>query len=48
MRRETVNNLYNWIDTLSDDELFKQEIENGATTKTMWPVYKWIGISIVM
>ena len=35
MRRETVNNLYNWIDTLSDDELFQAGKRKWATTKAM-------------
>lgn len=45
--REAVNEVYKWISTLSDDELFQAGKRKWATTKAMWPVYKWIHINTV-
>ncbi|PTN18717.1 Irc4p [Saccharomyces cerevisiae] len=45
--REAVNEVYKWISTLPDDELFQAGNRKWATTKAMWPVYKWIHINTV-
>lgn len=42
-----VNELCNWIDTLSDKELFEPEQRKWATTKAKWPIYRWIHINTV-
>lgn len=47
MLREAVNELCDWVATLSDIELFEAGQRNWATTKAMWPVYKWVHINTV-
>jgi len=47
MLRKAVEDLYDWIDTLSDDDLFKPGIKKWATTSAMWPVYKWVHVNTV-
>ncbi|MCT0437774.1 DfsB family protein [Lactococcus lactis] len=44
---DKVEELCSWIDSLSEEELFKPEIRKWATTKARWPVYKWIHINTV-
>ena len=44
---EVVNELCDWISTLSADELFKPEQREWSITKAKWPVYKWIHINTV-
>ncbi|MGX7201640.1 cytoplasmic protein [Enterococcus plantarum] len=50
-QRERLNNsvteLCQWLQTLSDEELFESGQRNWATTKAMWPVYKWVHINTV-
>ncbi|WP_099221592.1 ClbS/DfsB family four-helix bundle protein [Listeria costaricensis] len=36
-----------WIETLPDEVLFEAGKRDWATTKAMWPVYKWIHINSV-
>lgn len=47
MLSESVNELYIWLESLSDEELFEPGQRNWATTKAMWPVYKWVHINTV-
>lgn len=42
-----VEALTSWLETLSDNVLFEPGKRNWATTKAMWPVYKWIHINSV-
>ncbi|GKX57584.1 hypothetical protein SOASR030_36960 [Leminorella grimontii] len=42
-----VTALTNWLEMLSDDVLFEPGKRNWATTKAMWPVYKWVHINSV-
>lgn len=47
MLSESVNGLCIWLESLSDEELFEPGQRNWATTKAMWPVYKWVHINTV-
>ncbi|WP_239255779.1 ClbS/DfsB family four-helix bundle protein [Listeria ilorinensis] len=44
---QLVSEWIQWIKTLSDEVLFEPGKRNWATTKAMWPVYKWIHINSV-
>ncbi|MBU5267097.1 ClbS/DfsB family four-helix bundle protein [Virgibacillus proomii] len=39
--------LIEWINNLSEAELFQPEQRKWATTKAMWPVWKWVHINTV-
>lgn len=39
--------LCTWVETLSEEDLFKPEQRQWATTEAKWPVYKWIHINTV-
>lgn len=47
MLRDAVDSLCNWLEMLSDDDLFQSGKRKWATTKAMWPVYKWVHINTV-
>ncbi|WP_375178324.1 ClbS/DfsB family four-helix bundle protein [Enterococcus rotai] len=47
MLRNSVNEVCEWLETLSDKELFEAGQRNYATTKAMWPLYKWVHINTV-
>lgn len=47
MLRGLTNDLYRWIETLSEEEFFQPQMRKWATTKAMWPVWKWIHINTV-
>lgn len=47
MLRNSLNELYSIIEKLSDDEFFLPNQRSWATTKAMWPVWKWIHINTV-
>ena len=47
MLQGLTNDLYRWIETLSEEELFQPQMRKWATTKAMWPVWKWIHINTV-
>ncbi|WP_151811828.1 ClbS/DfsB family four-helix bundle protein [Acinetobacter bereziniae] len=42
-----VNELIDWLRSLTDDEIFQPNQRNWATTPAKWPVYKWIHINTV-
>ncbi|MED1900014.1 ClbS/DfsB family four-helix bundle protein [Bacillus thuringiensis] len=42
-----VRKLVDWINDLSEKELFQSEQRKWATTKAMWPVWKWVHINTV-
>jgi len=42
-----VERICEWIETLSEEELFEPKMRKWATTKAMWPIYKWIHINTV-
>ncbi|MGE6617765.1 ClbS/DfsB family four-helix bundle protein [Bacillus mycoides] len=42
-----VRKLVDWINDLSEKELFQSEQRKWATTKAMWPVWKWVQINTV-
>lgn len=42
-----VRKLVDWINDLSEKELFQSEQRKWATTKAMWPVQKWVHINTV-
>ena len=42
-----VKELWTWIETLSQSELFDAGVRRWATTKTQWPLWKWIHINSV-
>lgn len=42
-----VNELIDWLRSLTDDEIFLPNQRNWATTPAKWPVYKWIHINTV-
>ena len=44
---QLVEELCQWISTLSDTELFEPGQRKWATTKAQWPLYKWIHINSV-
>ncbi|MNG53815.1 hypothetical protein D3C78_54200 [compost metagenome] len=44
---EKVNELVDWVKSLTDDELFLLNQRKWATTPAKWPVYKWIHINTV-
>ena len=44
---QKVTALCQWIEGLSDQELFEAGQRDWATTKAQWPVYKWIHINTV-
>ncbi|MDQ8934381.1 ClbS/DfsB family four-helix bundle protein [Acinetobacter rudis] len=44
---EKVNDVIDWIQSLTDDELFLPNQRKWATTAAKWPVYKWIHINTV-
>lgn len=46
--KKTVAEMLEWINTLSEDELFKQDARRWASsTPSRWPVWKWIHINTV-
>lgn len=45
--QDSLNELYTLIESFSDDELFLPNQRSWATTKAMWPVWKWIHINTV-
>ncbi|EOL50745.1 ClbS/DfsB family four-helix bundle protein [Enterococcus caccae] len=47
MLRASVAEVCTWLATLSDQELFEAGQRNYATTKAMWPLYKWVHINTV-
>jgi hypothetical protein len=47
MLKEALENLYQWLNNLTEAELFEAGQRNWATTKAMWPVYKWVHINTV-
>ncbi|MEI5994133.1 ClbS/DfsB family four-helix bundle protein [Candidatus Enterococcus mansonii] len=47
MLRIAVDELCTWLSTLSDQELFEPAQRKYATTKAMWPIYKWVHINTV-
>ncbi|MGO2962930.1 MAG: ClbS/DfsB family four-helix bundle protein [Carnobacterium maltaromaticum] len=47
MLRESVNSLCEWVETLSNDELFQPGHRKWATTSAKWPIYKWVHINTV-
>jgi len=47
MLRALVDKICRWIETLSEDELFQPQMRKWATTKAMWPIYKWVHINTV-
>ncbi|WP_348921478.1 ClbS/DfsB family four-helix bundle protein [Enterococcus rotai] len=47
MLSDSVNELCTWLESLSDAELFEPGQRNWATTKAMWPLYKWVHINTV-
>ncbi|EJR30463.1 ClbS/DfsB family four-helix bundle protein [Bacillus mycoides] len=42
-----VRKLVDWINDLSEKELFQSEQRKWAITKAMWPVWKWVHINTV-
>jgi hypothetical protein len=42
-----IRKLIEWINHLSETELFQPEQRKWATTKAMWPVWKWVHINTV-
>ncbi|OFI47887.1 cytoplasmic protein [Floricoccus penangensis] len=42
-----VDELCDWLESLSDEELFEPEKRNWATTAAMWPIWKWVHINSV-
>lgn len=42
-----VREVIDWIQTLTDDELFLPNQRKWATTPAQWPIYKWIHINTV-
>lgn len=44
---EKVNEVLDWIEALSNDELFQLDQRKWATTAAKWPLYKWIHINTV-
>ncbi|MBJ8055748.1 ClbS/DfsB family four-helix bundle protein [Bacillus cereus] len=44
---QQVDSIINWINTLTDKELFNPEQRDWATTKAKWPIYKWIHINTI-
>ena len=42
-----VKELWTWIETLSQSELFDAGVRRWATTKAQWPLWKWIHINSV-
>lgn len=45
--KNSVDELCTWLETLSKEEVFEPGQRNWATTKAMWPVYKWVHINTV-
>lgn len=45
--KETEHQWQNWIDSLSDEELFTQGIRNWTGNNPRWPMVKWIHINSV-
>lgn len=44
---ELVSQLSKWVNKLDDWELFEAGQKKWATTKAMWPVWKWVHINSV-
>lgn len=44
---KSIMELCEWINSLSDKELFEPERRKWATTKAKWPLWKWIHINTV-
>ncbi|MDR2250262.1 ClbS/DfsB family four-helix bundle protein [Acinetobacter sp.] len=44
---DKVNEVIDWVQSLTDDELFLLNQRKWATTPAKWPVYKWIHINTV-
>ncbi|RZG88289.1 ClbS/DfsB family four-helix bundle protein [Acinetobacter sp. WCHAc060033] len=42
-----VDEVIDWVQSLTDDELFSINQRKWATTPAQWPVYKWIHINTV-
>ncbi|MGX7263596.1 ClbS/DfsB family four-helix bundle protein [Enterococcus crotali] len=47
MLRNSVNEVCDWLETLSEKEVFEAGQREYATTKAMWPLYKWVHINTV-
>ena len=47
MLNSTVSDLVNWIESLTEEELFETKQRKWATTKAEWPLWKWIHINTV-
>lgn len=45
--KKTEQEWQNWIDSLSDDELFTQGVRQWTGTNPRWPMVKWIHINSV-
>lgn len=45
--KETEQQWQNWIDSLSDEELFTQGVRNWTGKNPRWPMVKWIHINSV-
>ncbi|GGC91083.1 ClbS/DfsB family four-helix bundle protein [Enterococcus wangshanyuanii] len=45
--KKSVDELCAWLETLSNEELFEPGQRSWATTKAMWPIYKWVHINTV-
>lgn len=44
---DKVQKLCNWVNSLSDDELFEFNQRQWATTNAQWPIWKWVHINSV-
>jgi len=47
MLNEAVNHLCEWLNTLSEKELFEVDQRRWAKTQGNWPVWKWVHINSV-
>lgn len=47
MLNEAVNHLCEWLNTLSEKELFEVDQRRWAKTQANWPVWKWVHINSV-
>jgi hypothetical protein len=45
--KNSVTALCDWIETLSENELFQSDKRKWATTSAKWPIYKWVHINTV-
>ena len=43
-----LEHMITWVDSFSDEELFKQDIRKWASsTPSRWPIWKWVHINTV-